>query len=377
MDNKTTSNIKYIILDSNSFIYLLDGQETITRAISKLRCPHNNQESYIIISAYTLYELIQNMNEIERIREFRDQIIQLGDFWVCNSDSVLEHHGLEYGIDFLFSLRLNSDELLLEFSKEREQLRKKVYQALFPKMFEYAKLVSSAFLALRNCEVDGTCDYDTLWRIRYIDRYFFDVYRDRYILVFSEAYKHAGLPSYDISSHQFYNDYNAKDSLRELMLNLIIEILSVSDVELQMAKKGIRLDNTEYNKHIIENYKVYSKTITSKSFARENIACKKRFGNRMNIDSVLSLMMDRIPASLTKECYVSMVKKLFSSGGFGKSFNNDFIDFSNICLLNRFPEGTAIFITNDSYWRSFLLSHKDNSFARLSADFYENKLSNC
>lgn len=93
------SAIKNILLDSNSFIYLLNNAEKGKRLISEVRVLHKTQSANIIISAYSLYELIQGMSQIEKIHNFRNKLISAGDFLVLNTDSVLEHRGLEYGLD--------------------------------------------------------------------------------------------------------------------------------------------------------------------------------------------------------------------------------------------------------------------------------------
>jgi hypothetical protein len=71
-----------------------------------------------------------------------------------------------------------------------------------------------------------------------------------------------------------------------------------------------------------------------------------------------------------------MVKKLFISGGFGEKFNNDFIDLSNLILLDRFPEGTAVYITEESFWKNVLFSNQNSINAKNSVSFYNKFLVN-
>ena len=66
-----------------------------------------------------------------------------------------------------------------------------------------------------------------------------------------------------------------------------------------------------------------------------------------------------------------LLTKLFDGGGFGKSFNNDFIDFSNLSLLDSFPVGSAVYLTDESIWRNFMYENKEYLPIKASIKFYE------
>lgn len=365
-----SNNRNYVILDSNAFIYALNKNETIL-PITKIINLAKEQEAYIVISAYSLYELIQNINTIEQIRKFRQQLIGLGDFYVLNTESILEHDFLEYGIDFLFILNLHQDEYMVKYAEERNIIRKKVYDSLFSKFFFYSVLVTSTYLYMTYCDNDGKCDKDTFWKIKYINDIFFKKYMDRYRLIFSEHYKHAGLICYDPNSGEFYKDSNAKDYLRDLILNLVVEMISVSDVELQLTKKEFKYDAGEYNGRIVDNCRKYSKLIKAETFSQINRKCSKRTNNKVNVDYVLRELLFESPESLKKDSYIYLVKRLFVSSGFGKTLNNDFIDFSNMILIEKFQVGQAIYITTDKPWQDFLFQHKDNDYVAPTINFYK------
>ncbi len=366
---------KYIILDSNCFLYALRHENCKLNMREIIDYAHQNK-SYLTISAYSLYEIIQGLNDLDEISLFRKQLLELGDFWVTSTNSILDCKGIEYGFDFLFSLSLHNNELLRDFGEKRDVLREKVYGALFRKMFFYAVLVTSAYLVLNNSNSAGKCDPDTLWKVQYISNHFFEQHKSRYMKVFSEIYKHVGLPSYDPIEHEFFRDYNAKESLREIMLNLFVEILAVSEVELSLAKKEWMYNSHEYNNRIIDKCKILSSEIKYSSFKEVNKQCSKRTNKRITIDYVLEQLLSDFPASLKKESYCAMVKKLFISGGFGEKFNNDFIDLSNLILLDRFPEGTAVYITEESFWKNVLFSNQNSINAKNSVSFYNKFLVN-
>ena len=366
--------LKYIILDTNCFLAYLrkDNSRFNYEAIAQYA---KENDAFIVISAYSLYEIIQNLTYVSEIEMFRNQLISVGDFWVLNTNGILEHSFLENGIDFLFSLSMHRNELLVDFSEKRKQLRSTVYKTLFGKMYIYSALAATAFLILNYCDRDGSCNQDIVWKIHYIDNHFFIKHRERYDLIFTEAYKHAGLHCIDPYGKGFYIDDDAKNHLRERMLNLIIEILAVSEVELSLAKGEWEFNNNEYNGKIVENCMILTKEIHSDSFRAANQRCSKRTKKKINIHTALDQLMAAFPDNINKRSYTMLLTKLFDGGGFGKSFNNDFIDFSNLSLLDSFPVGSAVYLTDESIWRNFMYENKEYLPIKASIKFYERFLS--
>ena len=291
--------VKYIILDTNCFLYALKSDNSVFDfdAINKYA---KENDAYIIITAYTLYELIQDLNSVESIRDFRNELIYYGDFWIVNVNHILSHENLEYGLDYIFLMNFQSDDYLLAFAKSRKELSKKVYQSLYRKMFLYSVLVASLYLAISTCDENGEYDYDTLWRIKYLNRDYFNKYYDRYQMVFSGYYEHLGYKSYDIDKKECCKDFDARKNLRHIILNLIIEELAVSKVVLDIAKTGNEIDDSEYNRRIIEQCYILSKQITINSFHKSYLKCLKRTNNRISVASLLESMASDIQDSLEK-----------------------------------------------------------------------------
>lgn len=63
--------------------------------------------------------------------------------------------------------------------------------------------------------------------------------------------------------------------------------------------------------------------------------------------------------------------KLFEGVEFGKPFNNDFIDFTNVGLLDKFPVGDAVYLTEEFTWTKILYENKNNPQAQETIRFYK------
>lgn len=119
--------MKYIILDTNCFLEAIRDSKSMHFDYDGIKYYARNQGVYIVITAYTLYEIIKGLRKLPDIEEFRRQLIKFGDFYVLQN-KILDHDFLEYGIDFLFLLKLHSNETMLEFADKQEELRKRVYK---------------------------------------------------------------------------------------------------------------------------------------------------------------------------------------------------------------------------------------------------------
>ena len=360
---------KYIVFDSNCFINALNNKEG-DFDYKHIKSYAAKNGAYITITAFTLYELIQQLSKFEKFDQFREQLISFGDFWVFGN-GIMEHKGLEYGIDFLFLLSMQNNDNLNSFAKRRDELREKVYHEMIKKMFFYSILVTSAFVYMSECDDNGGIRSDTIYKLSFIGNRYFELHEDRHMKLFTAAYKHAGLPSYSIITKEFYTDYNAKKELPKYMLNLIAEIIATAEVELSLSKGEWNYSIEEYNRRLAEKYMQLSHSLKVDSFKKLNTDIKKRTKKRISIETVLDDLMAGFSESLKKECFHYMVEKLFNSGGFGERFSNDFIDFSNLLMIERFYPGETVYLTGDKKWTRFMELHKDNPFVKQSIEFSE------
>lgn len=233
---------------------------------------------------------------------------------------------------------------------------------MFNRMFFYTSLVSASYLLLSNTDTDGEFDWDTRLKCDFILNHFWNLYKEIFSEKFENYYEHAGYRSYDFTNKEFFDDYDAKDKLREYLIELIIEILSIADARVMVHNNEIEKSTQAFNEKIRERRPIRKHEITMDCFRKANLRAKRLTNNKRSIENVLDLILSDIKDSLKKDCYRLLVERLFNSGGFGKSINNDFTDFSNLILLESFNPGEAVYLTYEKSWLSFLESHKDNPF---------------
>ena len=360
---------KYIIFDTNCFIEAMRKSDDPHFDYERIKRDAKENGSLIVISAYTLYELIQGIDNYIEIEVFKDQLIRFGDFFVTDNH-VLDHKGLEYGIDFLFILNLQDLSDIQKYYSIREEIKNKVYDSLFRRMFTYSSLVAASYVVLSECNADGNLNYDTFYKCNYILNHFWNKHLDRYSKLFNMRYEHVGqILSFDPKSNVIYKDYKASSYLRDYILNLIIEILSIANLELEIAKGEIDYNPNTYDSLIIDRINSLTGTISHKSFKKVHSKAVKLSNGKHNITSICNAILSGYPDDLTKGGYLFLIDRLFTSGGFGKSFNNDFIDFANMNLLDAFDKGKAVYLTCEKTWMCFLETKISNVNVSNSIEF--------
>lgn len=125
---------RFIIFDTCCFLEVLNKSNNTHFDYEKIKADALKTGRIVTISAYSLYELIQGLRRLDRIEEFRNKLISFGDFYIWDN-SVLRHKGLEYGLDYLFFLKLHSNETIHEFADEQDELREKTYNLHLVKCF--------------------------------------------------------------------------------------------------------------------------------------------------------------------------------------------------------------------------------------------------
>ena len=364
---------RYVLFDTNCFLEAICGVNP-HYDYDRIKLDVKKNNAYIVISAFTLYELIQGLVKVENIELFRNQLINFGDFYILNNDRILEHDFLEYGLDYIFIFEFQNNEKLIEFAGKRKELRDKAYRVLFKSMFLYSALAAASLLTLGECDEKGNINSDTYIKCNFILNQFFQLYYARFEEKFAEYYEHAGYPTINLSTGENYIDYNAKDKLREYIRNLVIEIIAVAEAELPILKNEIEQTTTEFNSKIEKNIIELSRIIFDGYFRKINLKAEHLTNGKLNIEKVLDMMMSNCPDSLKKDSFIFMVKNLFNSGGFGKTLNNDFIDFSNMILVEKFSNCDAVFMTYEKKWKEFLETQSRNMYANYSNQFCEEYL---
>lgn len=236
-------------------------------------------------------------------------------------------------------------------------------------MFFYSSLVAASYIYLSECNSNCELNNDNAFRVDFILNHFFRYYEKRYRLLFSREFKHVGYDIYDLETHESHADFDARKHLREYLTELILEMIAISEVELSMVKQNPRPNNDYFNQKIIEKLYEMLPQINQSCFAKMNQKAKNKSNGKVSIERVLDNMLIDISNDLHKEAFIFLVRRLFNSGGFGGSINNDFIDLSNIVAMDSFKTGEAVSLTYDRKWVDFL-SSSDNERAKSAIDFY-------
>ena len=127
---------------------------------------------WAVISAYTLFEYVQNCTTPKVIAEVRDELFQANDFWVLNINRLIgDKYTFEYGFDFLFEFGFNPDNPQ-EFERKINQWREKVYATLAPRIILLTQILAILYVLIDEQKEDGSMTMGTVLKLRYIDEEF-------------------------------------------------------------------------------------------------------------------------------------------------------------------------------------------------------------
>ena len=93
----------FLVMDSCCFVDYIEGNN-VGFDYNRIKTFVKESSYWVVITPYTLYEIIQKLNSVPLIHKRRKDLLAIGDFWVINMNELLEYDGFEYGLDFLFSL---------------------------------------------------------------------------------------------------------------------------------------------------------------------------------------------------------------------------------------------------------------------------------
>ena len=360
----------YLVMDSCCFIDYLEGNND-EFDYQGIKSFIKENDYLLVITPYTLYELIQNLNTVTQIKKRRNDFLAAGDFWVVNLNKVLDAEGFEYGLDFLFSLHMVKDEELLEYDKERFKPREKVYHSLFRKMFFFAQLVAICCVVFEECDEQGVISPDVELQIKMIDD-FFDAKREYYEWNFDRFFAQSDGKDYMGRDGRFCKGHDAKELLSEQLWDLIIQIISKTTVQREVVNKREEIDDNEYNRRIVQQYFLTRDKYKDHNHALHNLLkdCDNRTNSKIGIDIIVRMAFNKNNYDIVMKSYKLLLDKLFSNNGAGKKFCNHFIDMTNVAMVETLNDYNVIVLTRDKAWQSILLDTVYKS-QRINLDFYK------
>lgn len=361
----------FLVMDTCCFIDYIEGSNEHFD-YSRIKTFIQEASYWVVITPYTLYEIIQKLNDVELIRKRRNELLAIGDFWVINMNKVLEFDGFEYGLDFLFRLHMTRDEDILKFDEERFYLREKVYHSLFKKMFFFAQLVAIACVFFEECDDDGVIPYDAYLQIKMIDDFFDNGNEELIEWNFDRFFAQSDGKDFMGEDGQFHKRHDAKEILNEQLWDLIIQILSKTRVRQEIASREESVDVNEYNRRIVEQYYylIRDKYKDNKHcLGRLLKDCKRRTSGKVGIDRIVRFAFGKSDFDINMLGYKKLLEDQFSNSGIGKKFCNHFIDMTIVAMVESFNKDNVIVLTSDEVWQDILLN-SENRCKRINVDFY-------
>ena len=326
---------------------------------------------WVVISPYTLYEIVQDVNSFARFEKRQRELLEAGDFWVLNMNGVLDNAGFEYGLDFLFKLKMLRKEDILSFDTERNKLRREVYGSLFNKMFFYAQLCAICCLVFEECDEDGVLSPELTLQVKMIDD-FFDRRKPVFEQSFDRFYSQSDGKDFFDENRHISKGKDAKVLLNEQIWDLVLQILSQTYVNQRIVINKEAVDECEYNRRIVERYYFLKEHYKSEECTPFELyrRCLRRTNKRVSIDRIIQCAFNKKEYDITMKAYLLLLTKQFSANGIsGSNLSNSFIDMTNIVISELLKSRATIVMTNDKEWQKVLLS-SHSSPGRLNQSFY-------
>lgn len=363
-----------VIMDTCCFLDYIEGNNRYFN-YEKIIQYIKDHKYWLVITSYTLYEVVQSILSVAQLRERRTQLLDSCDFWVLDINYIMGVNGFEFGKDFLFLLHMHTDEKFREFITERTKLREKVYKTLYQKIYLFSQLVASVYLIITDSDSEGRIGQELGLQLHLIDN-FFEHRKERYDMLFSELYSHSeGFYYYNPDKKRLCKGKDSKYLLGKMVFDQIIQILAVTKVERRIIVNNEgEIGLCEFNKRVTETYYEVKQSMENQRFSKLMKQHMQKTKNIANIDSIADHLLINFKYPLQKEAFKLLLHRVFDSNGFGKTFSNDFIDMTNLCIVEHFRLGFAAYLTVDKAWQEFIFDNQKNPHTKASLYFYNNFL---
>lgn len=359
-------------MDTCCFVDYLNGCERDFN-YTKIEQFARDNNFNIIISVYSLLEIVQSLNSEKEVEDTIQKFMRKRDFWVLNVNRVLGEDTLfEYGPDFWLLLKMGKPFTFEEFQKERQEFYAKCYKSLYPKMYLFTELMTQMYLLFKECKAK-TVPGETIWTMNKVHS---AIESRKPVLdsLFEMYFIHSGCARFNLLQGNLDEATTPRDVLQDRLFDLMIELIAVVKAKESLIRDDID-DDGEFNCRISAEYHKLLKKLTIADLARQAKKCKDKTQGILTVDYAFDLCANGMEPKIIKDSYKKMLKRVFTNGNFGKSFNNSFIDFTNLGLMELFEDRlktyNAVYLTRDKEWLEFMFKHNDKIFVKNTRRFYD------
>ena len=241
--------MKYYWFDTNCFSDLINGtfsnveKNNIYEDVKK-------GEARIIISPFTLYEILKGRNKLNEIKELYDKLINLPPFYIANFLNVFESKaGLFDGKRIINQMKMGEvlGEVPIEYAWFRDGYKEQSGKPYSHYMLQYSKIAAVLYLVCDECDKKGNISLRTETKIQRIE-VFDRLGNNRKTIeeMFSEFF-------INYNCQSIHEDKPNKGLIQEQLLEFVNIMLNVAESRMQLIEEGVAYDKTVFNQRVTEN----------------------------------------------------------------------------------------------------------------------------
>lgn len=305
---------------------------------------------WAVISAYTLFEYVQNCTTPKVIAEVRDELMRGNDFWVLNINRLIgNQYTFEYGFDFLFEFGFDPDKPQ-EFKRKIDSWREKVYASLAPRIILLTQILAIIYVMIDEQREDGSLTAGTVLKLRYIDEEFAQNDAIKRLLD-SFLYQHA------------------KDDLIQFVDGMIKQMMSLANVFLEQQATHKFKTLLEYNTRVMDENDRIRNMYPRKEMSKKYQRLKKNSQGKFEINSMIDVFLKN-RESIFKGLFKQLVDKWFLEKYSGKDMANTIIDFVNLGIVEAERRLPLIYITEEKLFVK-IIQNIDEPCLKETKEFYK------
>ena len=368
--SKNIQTSGFLVMDTNCFLKYINEQK-----VEDEKFDYDGVKDFIeknhfllLITPYTLYECVQSCDTIEKMRKRSREMDALWDFWVLNVNSIIgKDFGLEAGPDFTFSLRLGIGTPE-EYVEKRRELRRKIYEALTPRIILLSQLVAIVYILASEQREDGTYDASVHRRIGYALSGYFQEEQNFKVQMYSffESPYRLGLTVNEGILEKTQED--AKDSLSKLIHDFAVQILLVTKVIMDEKRLNTKFSWGEFNDRIVKEHFWTAGMYEAKEMRELGRAFLKKNKGQVTIDRYVDETLPEYD-SIFKHLYKRVLSDWFERNGAGKQLMNTIIDYANIGMVETINGFPVIYMTEEKKFVELIMG-LDEKKLKLTQEFY-------
>lgn len=360
----------FLVMDTNCFLKYISEQkkESARFDYDGVKTFIKEKNFMLVITPYTLYECIQGCDTIKKVKQRSKEMDALWDFWVLNINGIIgKDYTLEAGPDFTFSLKMNPGTPE-EYVQKRQELRRKVYESLLPRIILLSQLIAVVYLLITEQRNDGLYNASIKRRIEYaLSGYFGEAQNFKVQLYsFFESSHRAGLTIQD--GLLVKTEEDAKDSLNKLIHDFAIQIMKVTKVIMDGEKMGVKFNWGEFNDRIFTEMMKPEGYYEEKEMRAKYKAFVKSQKNQVKLDNYVDNVLQGYD-TIFKHLYKKVLSDWFEHQGSGKQLMNTIIDYVNTDTIESLKNYPVIYMTEEKKFVELIESLRGNK-VKLTQEFY-------